>query len=143
MGGSSNAAKLLRLRRIACNDIEPVINDIENILNDESDLKDVKTSLARTYKEYTLVADQEKLTQFGLTTAQIGMELNPMKQREVLTKITDGNNTIDVYIDEEETEHKTIDEFTKRNCSVTFWYGSSDFRICRSKRRNKFRYSFS
>ena len=62
----------------------------------------LKQVLARTYKEYTLVANQEKLTQFGLTTAQIGMKLNPMKQREVLTKITNGNDTIDVFIDVEE-----------------------------------------
>ncbi len=101
-------------------DIEPVITDIENILKNETELKDVKTSLARSYKEYTLVADQEKLTQFGLTTAQIGMKLNPMQQREVLTKIADGNKTFDVYIDVEETEQKTIDDLLKNTVQSPF-----------------------
>ena len=104
-------------------DVEPVIADVESILKDEKDLKDVKTSLARTYKEYTLVADQEKLTQFGLTTAQIGMELNPMKQQEVLTKITNGNETIDVYINVGEKEHKTIDELLKETVQSPFGMG--------------------
>ena len=101
-------------------DIEPIILDIENVLTKHDDLKDVKTSLARTYKEYTLVANQEKLTQFGLTTAQIGMELNPMKQREVLTKITNGNDTIDVFIDVEKKEHKTIDDLLKETVQSPF-----------------------
>ncbi len=76
MGGSSNAISYYVYGK-NLSDIEPIILDIENVLTKHDDLKDVKTSLARTYKEYTLVANQEKLTQFGLTTAQIGMELNP------------------------------------------------------------------
>lgn len=113
MGGSSNAVSYYVYGNHLA-DIEPVIDDIEEILNNESDIKDVKTSLAKTFNEYTLVADQEKLTQYGLTAAQIGLELNPMKQRDVLTKITNGNNTIDVIIDEAEgKEHKTIDELLK------------------------------
>ena len=118
MGGSNDISYYVYGNNIE--DIEPVISDIENILYDETDLKDVKTSLARTYKEYTLVADQEKLTQFGLTTAQIGMELNPIKQREVLTKIARDNDTIDVYVDVEETEHKTIDELLEETVQSPF-----------------------
>jgi hydrophobic/amphiphilic exporter-1 (mainly G- bacteria), HAE1 family len=119
MGGSSNAISYYVYGK-NLTDIEPVILDIENALSKHEDLKDVKTSLARTYKEYTLVANQEKLTQFGLTTAQIGMELNPMKQREVLTKITNGNDTIDVFIDVEEKEHKTIDDLLKETVQSPF-----------------------
>jgi len=119
MGGSSNAVSYYVYGN-NIDDIEPVINDIESILNKESDLKDVKPSLARTYKEYTLVANQEKLTQFGLTAAQIGMELNPMKQREVLTKITNGNDAINVYIDTQEKEHKTIDELLTETVQSPF-----------------------
>ncbi|QUW22781.1 efflux RND transporter permease subunit [Sporosarcina sp. Marseille-Q4063] len=119
MGGSSNAISYYVYGK-SLTDIEPVILDIENVLSRQEDLKDVKTSLARTYKEYTLVANQEMLTQFGLTTAQIGMELNPMKQREVLTKITNGNDSIDVFIDVEEKEHKTIDDLLKETVQSPF-----------------------
>ena len=119
MGGSSNAISYYVYGK-NLSDIEPIILDIENVLTKHDDLKDVKTSLARTYKEYTLVANQEKLTQFGLTTAQIGMELNPMKQREVLTKITNGNDTIDVFIDVEKKEHKTIDDLLQETVQSPF-----------------------
>ncbi len=94
-------------------DIDPVVEEIKTIFEEESKLKDVKTSLAKNYKEYTLVANQEKLTQYGLTAAQIGMELNPMKQREVLTKITNGNQSIDVILQDEEKEHRSIDALMK------------------------------
>lgn len=94
-------------------DINPIIEEIESIFNEQAGLKDVKTSLAKNYKEYTLVADQEKLTQYGLTAAQIGMELNPMKQKEVLTKITNGIQSIDVFIHDEGKEHDSIDTLLK------------------------------
>ncbi|PIC70259.1 Swarming motility protein SwrC [Sporosarcina sp. P16b] len=113
MGGASNGISY-DIYGNDLNDIEPVISDIEAILQDHSELKDVKTSLAKTYKEYTLVADQERLNHFGLTTAQVGMEINPMKQREVLTKITKDDNTMDVYIDENEDEYSTIDDLLKK-----------------------------
>ena len=82
-------------------------------MNGNKDLKNVKTSLTRKYKEYTLVANQEKLTQYGLTAAQVGMVLHPNNQQEVLTKIEKGNKTIEVLINEEKKEHKTIDELLK------------------------------
>ena len=81
--------------------IQPVVEDIAAIMEDEKDLKDVDTSLSKSYTEYTFVVDKEKLTQYGLTTAQIGMKLNPNVQREVLTTITKDEQTVDVYIDQQ------------------------------------------
>ncbi len=43
-----------------------------------------------------------------------------MKQREVLTKITNGNNTIDVFIDVEKKEHKTIDDLLQETVQSPF-----------------------
>ncbi|KAA0965064.1 efflux RND transporter permease subunit [Sporosarcina sp. ANT_H38] len=94
-------------------DIEPVVENIEKIMSNNNDLKNVKTSLTRKYKEYTLVANQEKLTQYGLTAAQVGMVLYPDNQQEVLTKIEEGNKTIEVLINQEKKEHKTIEELLK------------------------------
>lgn len=109
MSGASNEVSYYVYGQ-SMKDIEPVIEEIETILNDQKALKDVKTSLAKTYKEYTLVSNQEKLTQYGLTTAQIGMALNPMQQKDVLTTITNGNQTIEVIVDQEQQEYQTIDE---------------------------------
>ena len=51
------------------------------------DLKDIDSSIAKTFAEYTLVADQEKLSKMGLTAAQIGMGLSNQHDRPVLTTI--------------------------------------------------------
>ncbi|MBB4824332.1 HAE1 family hydrophobic/amphiphilic exporter-1 [Sporosarcina luteola] len=101
-------------------EIEPVVTEIESILTSNKDLKNTKTSLARTYKEYTLVADQEKLTQYGLTTAQIGMILYPNKQQEVITKLEDGKKSIDVLVDDAKKEHKTIEELLEEKVQTPF-----------------------
>jgi hydrophobic/amphiphilic exporter-1 (mainly G- bacteria), HAE1 family len=95
------------------NDIEPIVEKIEKVMSDNNDLKNVKTSLTRKYKEYTLVANQEKLTQYGLTAAQVGMVLYPNNQQEVLTKIEEGNKTIEVLMNQDQKEHKTIEELLK------------------------------
>ncbi|NYF25259.1 efflux RND transporter permease subunit [Sporosarcina sp. JAI121] len=110
--GSSNAVSYYVYGN-NLNDIEPIVEDIEKIMGDNNDLKNVKTSLSTNYKEYTLVANQEKLTQYGLTAAQVGMGLYPNNQQEVLTKIEEDNKTIEVLINEEKKEHQTIDDLLK------------------------------
>ncbi len=110
--GSSNAVSYYVYGN-NLNDIEPIVENIEKVMSDNNDLKNVKTSLTRKYKEYTLVANQEKLTQYGLTAAQVGMVLYPNNQQEVLTKIEEGNKTIEVLINQDMKEHKTIDELLK------------------------------
>lgn len=110
--GSSNAVSYYVYGN-NLNDIEPIVEDIEKIMGDNNDLKNVKTSLSTNYKEYTLVANQEKLTQYGLTAAQVGLGLYPNNQQEVLTKIEEDNKTIEVLINEEKKEHQTIDDLLK------------------------------
>ncbi|MER2089723.1 MAG: efflux RND transporter permease subunit [Sporosarcina sp.] len=110
--GSSNAVSYYVYGN-NLNDIEPIVEDIEKIIGDNNDLKNVKTSLSTNYKEYTLVANQEKLTQYGLTAAQVGLGLYPNNQQEVLTKIEEDNKTIEVLINEEKKEHQTIDDLLK------------------------------
>jgi HAE1 family hydrophobic/amphiphilic exporter-1 len=110
--GSSNAVSYFVYGN-NLNDIEPIVENIEKIMSGNNDLKNVKTSLTRKYKEYTLVANQEKLTQYGLTAAQVGMVLYPNNQQEVLTKIEEGNKTIEVLMNQDQKEHKTIEELLK------------------------------
>ncbi len=110
--GSSNAVSYFVYGN-NLNDIEPIVENIEKIMSGNNDLKNVKTSLTRKYKEYTLVANQEKLTQYGLTAAQVGMVLYPNNQQEVLTKIEEGNKTIEVLINQDKKEHNTIEELLK------------------------------
>ena len=91
-------------------DIVPVIESIATILEDSDDIKDTDTSLSKSYKEFTFKVDEDKLAQYGLTTAQIGMKLNPNVQREVLTTITNDEQTVDVYIDQQVKSQTSVDD---------------------------------
>jgi HAE1 family hydrophobic/amphiphilic exporter-1 len=90
--------------------IEPIIKDIESILNETKNIKNVGTSISDSYIEHQLVVDQPKLMKFGLTTAQVGMALNPNGQREMLTTIEQDGDTFDVYIESNTEKPKSLDE---------------------------------
>lgn len=95
-------------------DIEPVINEIYNIVKDYDQLANVESSIAESYEEYTIVAHQEKLSQLGLTAAQIGMELSSNGQRQVLTTVQDEGKEINVYLETAEEEYEDIKDLTAK-----------------------------
>ncbi|MDV7766335.1 efflux RND transporter permease subunit [Peribacillus sp. CSMR9] len=87
-------------------EIEPVIDDIKNIMKKNKDLKDVDTSLSDAYEQYTLVADQKKLSDVGLTAAQIGMSIANKNKEDALTTIKKDGEEVKVYVETEETTFK-------------------------------------
>ncbi|MFE3976414.1 MULTISPECIES: efflux RND transporter permease subunit [unclassified Peribacillus] len=87
-------------------EIEPVIDDIKNIMKKNKDLKDVDTSLSDAYEQYTLVADQKKLSDAGLTAAQIGMSIANTNKEDALTTIKKDGEEVKVYVETEETTFK-------------------------------------
>ncbi|PEX85293.1 efflux RND transporter permease subunit [Bacillus cereus] len=99
-------------------DIKPVVKDIQNIMKKNKDLKDVDSSIAKTYAEYTLVADQEKLSKMGLTAAQIGMGLSNQHDRPVLTTIKKDGKDVNVYVETEKQNYETIDDLTNRKITT-------------------------
>ncbi|WP_243525344.1 efflux RND transporter permease subunit [Bacillus pseudomycoides] len=111
--GGSNEIKLY-VYGDSSEDIQPVVKDIQNIMKKEKDLKDIDSSLAKTYVEYTLVADQEKLSKMGLTAAQIGMGLSNPHDRPVLTTIKKDGKDVNVYVEAEKHDYQTIDDLTNR-----------------------------
>lgn len=111
--GSSNSLSLL-VYGDSMDDIEPVSNEIEDILKGNDSLTNVKTSISDTYEEYTLVANQEKLSQLGLTAAQIGMELSGFGQRQVLTTLELAGEEINVYLEVEKENYTDIKDLTNK-----------------------------
>ncbi|WP_459502820.1 efflux RND transporter permease subunit [Bacillus sp. C1] len=99
-------------------DIKPVVKDIQNIMKKEKDLKDVDSSLAKTYVEYTLVADQEKLSKMGLTAAQVGMGLSNQHDRPVLTTVKKDSKDVNVYVEAEKQNYETIDDLTNQKITT-------------------------
>lgn len=111
--GSSNALSF-NVYGDNMEDIEPVVNNIAKIFKNNESLRNVKTSISDTYEEYTLVADQEKLSQLGLTPVQVGMELAGNGQRQVLTTIENDGKEMNVYLEVEKDEYEDINELTDK-----------------------------
>ena len=124
--GGSNEIKLY-VYGDSSEDIKPVVKDIQNIMKKNKDLKDIDSSIAKTYAEYTLVADQEKLSKMGLTAAQIGMGLSNQHDRPVLTTIKKDGKDINVYVEAEKQNYETIDE-TIEEVVMTFQEVMFDFK---------------
>lgn len=112
MGSSNQLA--LNVYGDTIDDIKPIVNRIEKIMKDNNSLTNVKTGISATYDEYTLVANQEKLSKLGLTAAQIGMELSGNGQRQVLTTIKKDGKEMNVYVDVEQKGYSDIHELTDK-----------------------------
>lgn len=95
-------------------DIEPTVGEIEKVMNDNGSFKNVSSSLAETYDEFTLVANQEELSKLGLTAGQIGMELMPQRERPVLTQVERDGEEVSVYLQTEKETFDNVDDLTEK-----------------------------
>ncbi|BBI31438.1 efflux RND transporter permease subunit [Cohnella abietis] len=91
-------------------EIKPVVDKIADLMKNDSSFEKVSTSLSKTYEQYTIVADQAKLSQYGLTAGQIAMKLSPIRNRAVLTQVEEQGKTYNVYVDVSVAEYKDINE---------------------------------
>ena len=60
---------------------------VEEVMSNNEGLKDVSSTKEESYVEYTFKVNQEELLQYGLTTGQIFMLLNPNRTENILTTI--------------------------------------------------------
>lgn len=112
-GGGNNEIKLY-VYGDNIEEIKPVVKDIQNIMKKDKTLKDVDSSLSKTYDEYTLVADQEKLSKLGLTAAQVGMGLSNSHDRPVLTTVKKDGKEMNVYVEVNKQNYENVDDLTNR-----------------------------
>lgn len=112
-GGGNNEIKLYVYGN-NLEEIKPVVKEIQSIMKKEKTLKDIDSSISKTYDEYTLVADQEKLSKLGLTTAQIGMGLSDSHERPVLTTVKKDGKEMNVYVEVNKQNYENIDDLTNR-----------------------------
>jgi hydrophobic/amphiphilic exporter-1 (mainly G- bacteria), HAE1 family len=95
-------------------EIEPVVNDIQAMMEEKKDFKKVGSSISESYDEYSFIADQEKLSELGLTAGQIAMELGQTRQRPVLTTIEKDEEEVKVYLDVEKEDYENINDLTDK-----------------------------
>ncbi|OBZ16966.1 efflux RND transporter permease subunit [Bacillus sp. FJAT-26390] len=102
--------------------LQPVVDDLITKLEGNKDLKNIDSSLSETYEQYRLVANQEKLSQNGLTAGQIAMALSPVHERPVLTTIEKDGEQFNVYV---KVEAKTYtDKADLENVKLTSQMGT-------------------
>jgi len=89
-------------------DIKPIVMQIQETMEKDGSFEKVESSLSKTYEQYTLVADQEKLSSLGLTAGQIAMKLSPMRDKPVLTTIQEAGKSYNVYINVDSKQYKTL-----------------------------------
>lgn len=91
--------------------LKPVSDEILKLVEADTDnFEKADTTLADTYGQYTLVADQEKLSSLGLTAGQLAMALSPARERPVLTEVDIDNKTYKVYVETDDKTFSSIDE---------------------------------
>lgn len=91
--------------------IKPVADQIAELANkDTATFENAETSLSEAFEQYTLVADQEKLSSLGLTAGQLAMKLAPVRERPVLTEVKIEDKTYNVYIEADSKTYKSIKE---------------------------------
>ncbi|QJD86685.1 efflux RND transporter permease subunit [Cohnella herbarum] len=91
-------------------EITPVVDRIAELMKADSSFDKVDTSLSKSYEQYTIVADQAKLSKYGLTAGQIAMTLSPQRVRPVLTQVEDQGKTYNVYVDVAVAEYKNVND---------------------------------
>ncbi|MGM1049125.1 MAG: efflux RND transporter permease subunit [Bacillota bacterium] len=111
MGGFGGSQLTVNVFGDTLEQIKPVAEDIlELAKKDTTNFENAKTSLSKAYEQYTLVADQEKLSSLGLTAGQLAMKLSPVRERPVLTEVKIDNKSYKVYIEADSQTYKSIED---------------------------------
>lgn len=94
--------------------IKPVVEDLETRMNGIADLKSVKSGLSEAFDEYTFAINQEKLSKYGLTTAEVGMALSQQRTRPVVTIVEKDGQELNVYLKVEEVKYDKVEDMLDR-----------------------------
>lgn len=91
--------------------LNEAVKMVEGVLGKNDGLEDVSSSAEEAYVEYTFKVEQDELLQYGLTTGQIVMMLNPTKTQDVLTTVEKDGNELEVIVQQEQAaQPKSIDD---------------------------------
>lgn len=91
--------------------LNEAVKMVEGVMSKNKGLEEVSSSAEDAYVEYTFNVEQDELLQYGLTTGQIVMMLNPSKTQDVLTTVEKDGDTLQVIVQQEQaTQPKSIDD---------------------------------
>ena len=88
--------------------LKPTLTKIEAIMKDQPLLEQVDTSLSKTYQEYTFVANQKKISQYGLTASQVALALNQKNTNTALTTVKVNGKVLNVNVKADTKAYKDV-----------------------------------
>lgn len=98
--------------------IEPAVSKITTLLKDNDHLKEVDSSLAEAYDQYTLQVDHQKLSKYGLTTGQLVPLLAVNGNQPPLTTVENNGKELDVRMARNQSTYKNINELTSKKITT-------------------------
>lgn len=109
MGGLGGSNLSINVYGDDLESIKPVSDQILKwVQEDTNNFDKPDTSISEAYEQYTLVADQQKLSSLGLTAGQLAMKLSPVNQRPVLTEVKVEDKNYNVYIETDKATYTSI-----------------------------------
>lgn len=97
------------------NDIQKAADKIMPVLENNKELEKADSSLSESYDQYTLVANQKKLSQYGLSAAQVGMQLSQAGETPALTTVKHNGKDVSVYVETKKKEYNSLKDLTNMN----------------------------
>ncbi|WEG12074.1 efflux RND transporter permease subunit [Pullulanibacillus sp. KACC 23026] len=90
--------------------LKPIVSDVEKIMKKQPQLEQVDSSLSNSYQEYRFVANQNKLSQYGLTATQVGMALQKPSDPSTLTTVKLKGKDVKVYVQVKAQNYKDVQD---------------------------------
>ncbi|QGQ94140.1 efflux RND transporter permease subunit [Paenibacillus psychroresistens] len=108
-GGGIGGSKLsLSVYGDSLEEIKPAVEQIQGIMAKDKSFEKIETSQSKTYEQYTILADQAKLSKYGLTAGQIAMMLSPVRDRPALTEVKVEDKIYQVYVNVDQKVYGSI-----------------------------------
>lgn len=87
--------------------IRSTVDKVEDAMKKESTLSNVNASLSKSYEEYTVKVDHNKLSELGLTAGQVAMALNERSPETVVTSVGKDGKSTDVILTKKKASNWT------------------------------------
>ncbi|MFD2673680.1 efflux RND transporter permease subunit [Marinicrinis sediminis] len=97
-GGVGGDQMTLNIYGDKMEDLKQVVTQVTGVMEEEGQFANIDSSLSNAYDQYQLVANQAKLSQYGLTAGQVAMALAPVREQPVLTTINKDGQTLNVVM---------------------------------------------
>jgi HAE1 family hydrophobic/amphiphilic exporter-1 len=107
-GGFGGSGLSLNVYGENYDEINAAVQKIEKVMQNNDSFEKVASSVSEAYGQYTLVAKQEMLSKYGLTAGQIAMKLSPVRERPVLTKVSENEKEYDVFVQVDKKQYASI-----------------------------------